>query len=68
MITSQDGLILKKTQEYVNIIEAMLMIAKEYVFKEVEFKNTKLDYLGPYELNNSIKTPELINPIYIMSE
>lgn len=45
------------------MIEAILMTAKEYGVKTVEFKNAGPDYIGPYNLLEPVQVPLAVNPM-----
>lgn len=60
-----DNVLLEDTQEYVTMIDAMLMTAKEFGFASVQFENAMLDNLGAYDLSKPVLVPDVINPIYI---
>lgn len=64
LVRFTDKLTLEDEQEYVIMIDAMLMTAKGYGFDSIEFKNTA-DYIGPYDLSKPVQVPEAVNPIYI---
>lgn len=45
------------------MIESMLMTSKEHGFTQVQFENTGIESIGPYQVSESIKVPEAINLI-----
>lgn len=55
-------------QEYITMIEAILMTAKSYDLTYVSFENTGVEKVGPYDVTDAIEVPEFINPIVIREE
>ncbi|GAA0599661.1 hypothetical protein GCM10009001_14970 [Virgibacillus siamensis] len=57
-----------ENQESMTMIEAILMTAKSFGYKQVEFKNTGIRDIGFYHLMDPIRVPAGANPIYTESK
>jgi hypothetical protein len=54
---------LKENHETIRMIEAILLTAKEYGFDTVQFKNTNVKNIGPFDLEHPIQVPIAPNPV-----
>lgn len=52
-------------RDSLDMIEAVLMTAKSYGYKQVKFENTEQQHIGPYNLTEPLPVPEAVNPIYL---
>ncbi|MFD2925842.1 GerMN domain-containing protein [Halobacillus naozhouensis] len=50
-------------QQMLTAIEAILITAQHFGYDRVEFENTSIGKLGPYELNKAVETPKALNPV-----
>lgn len=50
-------------EKLTTMIDAILMTAKNFGYKEVTFTNAPHNHIGPYDLSAPIKVPEGANPI-----
>ncbi|WP_174613633.1 hypothetical protein [Virgibacillus ihumii] len=57
-----------RNQESLTMIESILMTAKSFGYKQVEFKNTGVHMIGPYQLTDPLNVPAGVNPIYTRSK
>lgn len=57
---------LANEEEFITMIEAILMTAKSYGYETVKFENTKIDQIGSYLLTEPIFVPDAVNPIEVI--
>ncbi|WP_163526261.1 GerMN domain-containing protein [Halobacillus ihumii] len=50
-------------QQMLTAIESILMTAQHFGYDRVEFENTSIGKLGPYELSKTVETPKALNPV-----
>ncbi|WP_079530160.1 GerMN domain-containing protein [Halobacillus hunanensis] len=50
-------------QKMLTAIESILMTAQHFGYDRVEFENTSIGKLGPYELSKTVETPKGLNPV-----
>ncbi|PLT34834.1 hypothetical protein [Bacillus sp. V5-8f] len=60
IIEVNDGTDLKDNDEYLRALEAILFTAKNFGYQNVEFRNAKLESIGPYHLKEPV--PVLVAP------
>lgn len=63
VIEFAEGTILTNDETNLLMVEAILMTAKEYGIKTIEFKNTTVEKIGPFNLLESIQVPLAVNPM-----
>lgn len=63
IIEFAEGTTLSNDETNLLMVEAILMTAKEYGVKTVEFKNTNAEFIGPYNMQESILVPLAVNPM-----
>ncbi len=63
IIEFSEDTFLINNQQYVTMIESILMTAKSYHYETVIFENPTIDRIGPYELHGPLPVPVAINPI-----
>ncbi|MEC5422430.1 hypothetical protein QGM71_02855 [Virgibacillus sp. C22-A2] len=64
VITLSEETTLTNDQENATMIEAILMTAGSYGYDFVRFENITNDQLGIYNIDESIRIPAAVNPIY----
>ncbi|MFS0656390.1 sigma X negative regulator [Bacillus sp. 179-C3.3 HS] len=56
---------LTDSTDHVQLIEGLLLTAKDFGYTDVLIQNAGIDQVGPYELKNSLEVPALPNPVVI---
>lgn len=63
IIEFSEETVIQDNQQYLTMIESILMTAKSYHYETVIFDNPKIDGIGPYNLQLPLNVPLAINPI-----
>ncbi|HHW38135.1 MAG TPA: hypothetical protein GXX18_13020 [Bacillales bacterium] len=63
VIEFAEGTTLTNDETNLLMVEAILMTAKEYGAETVEFKNASTDFIGPFNMLESIQVPLAVNPM-----
>lgn len=63
IVTFSAETVLENTKQFKKAIEAMLLTAREFDYKSVQFKNGKIDKIGSFDLKNEIEVPVAPNMI-----
>lgn len=63
VIEFTEGTMLTNDEANLLMVEAILMTSKEYGAKTVEFKNTGIEIIGPFNMLEPIKVPVAVNPM-----
>ncbi|GAB3052661.1 hypothetical protein [Virgibacillus ainsalahensis] len=63
IVSFAEDSLMKSNQDYVTMIEAILMTAKSYGYETVNFKNSSIEQIGAYDLSVPVEVPDAVNPI-----
>ncbi|EKN67408.1 hypothetical protein P9E76_04985 [Schinkia azotoformans] len=63
VIEFAEGTTLTNDETNLLMVEAILMTAKEHGAQTVEFKNATVDFIGPFNMLESIQVPLAVNPM-----
>lgn len=56
-ISFEKNAILSNTEEYIYMIESILLTAKDFNFKAVKFNNASIETIGPFKMKDAIEVP-----------
>lgn len=67
-ISFEKNTVLSNTEEYIYMIESILLTAKDFNFKAVKFNNASLETIGPFNMKDAIEVPIAPNLRFLSSE